>query len=347
MKRENILFIVIVIVVFILSFIYLILSNTLWKSNYLNVETKDYNNIIPYFSIDERVEYYLSALIEPKNIQIEIINEYPYEYTSFDETKDIYKTDFKTIKNKCNVNQKFPIITGDAMSITEHFVFTKTRFISNDKRLSKMVVLPIGIEKHFNFANKIFHGYDKELPWDKKSNKLVWRGATTGQDNSSYLHSRFRLVKKYFNQDWCDIAFNKICQEKNDYISFVRESIPEDELLNHKYLLSIEGNDVATNIKWMLASNSVILSPKFTMESWFMEGKLLPFVHYVPIDPSFNDLKQKYEWCVKNPKKCQEISKNATKFIECFMDQEVEDKVLCIVIDKVKEVMKYHSNSKS
>ena len=33
-----------------------------------------------------------------------------------------------------------------------------------------------------------------------------------------------------------------------------------------RYALSLEGNDVATNLKWLLASNSVVVMPSPTME---------------------------------------------------------------------------------
>ena len=49
--------------------------------------------------------------------------------------------------------------------------------------------------------------------------------------------------------------------------------------MQHKYLLALESNDVATQLKWLLLSGSVVVMPTPTTESWLMEGRLQPFVH--------------------------------------------------------------------
>jgi len=90
-------------------------------------------------------------------------------------------------------------------------------------------------------------------------------------------------------------------------------------MLKYKYLLSIEGNDVATGLKWMLYSNSVI----FTKATWAMEDLLLPFVHYIPIAPDYSNLLEMIRWAEDHQHACQVISKRATDFMErlAFSDQ--------------------------
>jgi hypothetical protein len=89
----------------------------------------------------------------------------------------------------------------------------------------------------------------------------------------------------------------------------------------------VEGNDVATGLKWMLASNSVVIMPNPTVESWLMEGLLNPYVHYIPVKDDFSDLDVILEWCKNNDRKCREISQNANKWIQQFMDNEQELKL--------------------
>ena len=50
-----------------------------------------------------------------------------------------------------------------------------------------------------------------------------------------------------------------------------KAKISKKELLKHKYLLSMEGNDIASGLKWMLLSNSVVFMAKPEHESWAME----------------------------------------------------------------------------
>ena len=56
------------------------------------------------------------------------------------------------------------------------------------------------------------------------------------------------------------------------------------QIVSHRFVLSLEGNDVATNLKWLLASSSVVVMPTPTKESWLMEGLLRPYVHYLPLN---------------------------------------------------------------
>jgi hypothetical protein len=103
--------------------------------------------------------------------------------------------------------------------------------------------------------------------------------------------------------------------------------------LESKFLISIEGNDVASNLKWMLLSNSVVLMPKPTICSWYMEDALKPFIHYVPLNNDFSDLEEKYNWCLSNPDECIFISNNATEYIQQFMDQNNENEITRKVIE--------------
>ncbi|ENU5547690.1 TPA: hypothetical protein ACIK0Z_000605 [Campylobacter jejuni] len=56
------------------------------------------------------------------------------------------------------------------------------------------------------------------------------------------------------------------------------------EQMKYKFIISLEGNDVASNLKWAMNSNSLVLAPKITCETWFMEGTLKPNYHFALID---------------------------------------------------------------
>ncbi|TIP49593.1 MAG: lipopolysaccharide biosynthesis protein, partial [Mesorhizobium sp.] len=57
----------------------------------------------------------------------------------------------------------------------------------------------------------------------------------------------------------------------------------------YRYIVSLEGNDVATNLKWIMSSNSLCLMPEPTYETWFAEAKVEPNIHYVPLQRDFSD----------------------------------------------------------
>jgi hypothetical protein len=79
-------------------------------------------------------------------------------------------------------------------------------------------------------------------------------------------------------------------------------------------------------IQWMLLSQSVVLMPddrRFT--SWFMEDRLEPFVHFVPIDSDYNNVSKQIKWCEENREKVEQISERATLFIHDMFFHQLSD----------------------
>ncbi|TOQ08578.1 glycosyl transferase family 90, partial [Vibrio parahaemolyticus] len=72
-------------------------------------------------------------------------------------------------------------------------------------------------------------------------------------------------------------------------------------------ILSLEGMDVATNLKWIMSSNSLCFTPKLRYETWFMEGKLKAGVHFVQVKDDFSDLDEKMDYYLEHPDKAEEI----------------------------------------
>ena len=84
----------------------------------------------------------------------------------------------------------------------------------------------------------------------------------------------------------------------------------------YKYLLMLEGNDVATGLKWYLSSNSVVFMAKPATGSFLMEGLLLPFVHCVPLKDDYSDLIDTVNWARRNDKQCKWISQQASLYMQ-------------------------------
>eukprot|EP00985_Skeletonema_marinoi_P001183 scaffold475_cov92-Skeletonema_marinoi.AAC.2 len=156
----------------------------------------------------------------------------------------------------------------------------------------------------------------KEVPWSEKLSKVFWRGATT--------RGRLDYLAQWINYDdnHTDIAFSKVVQTKTnfkrEYVKrqYFREKQSLLEMNRYKYLLSIEGNDVATGLKWMLYSNSVVFMSRPTVATWAMEDLLVPFVHYIPLANDYSNLLEMVKWANEHDEACREISKRATEFIE-------------------------------
>jgi hypothetical protein len=82
----------------------------------------------------------------------------------------------------------------------------------------------------------------------------------------------------------------------------------------------VEGNDVATNLKWALASNSVVLMPPPRVETFFGEGLLRPYVHYIPLRPDTSDLEDKVRYCEAHLSQCEAVAREGRRYVTRYKD---------------------------
>lgn len=212
---------------------------------------------------------------------------------------------------------------------------SKVPFISKTRPIGSCcnVILPLNNVRHWKPVADV-KLYD--IPYEYKKNVMIWRGATTG------AVKRLPLVSKYYNYPGheIDVGFTNYIEGYEGYRDprYIKERKSMGELLGCKFIISVEGNDVATNLKWIMASNSLCIKPESKVESWLMEGLLKPWVHYVPVKDDFSDLLEIYGWCVKNPEICKQIIANCNDYINRFMDGDKEFRIIN------KSIKKYCDN---
>ena len=191
-----------------------------------------------------------------------------------------------------------------------------------------------------------------DIPFEDKKDTVVWRGSTTGKRHK--IANRYDLVERYYNYDKhkIDIAFceNKVINnnetvgitrniyEKEELKKYVKPAMNIIEQLKYRFLISVEGNELASGLKWMLYSNSVVLMARPRNFSWIMENKLLPNYHYILLKDNFTDLEEKKDWCLNNLNLCKQISQNATQYMKQFLNIKNERKI-------EQEVIKLYSKN--
>ena len=102
--------------------------------------------------------------------------------------------------------------------------------------------------------------------------------------------------------------------------------------LNYKFILAIEGYDVATNLKWIMSSNSLAVMPRPTYETWFMEGTLIPGYHYVEIRPDYSDLEERMRYYIEHPDEAEAIIAHAHEYVAQFRDRRREKIISLLVL---------------
>jgi hypothetical protein len=292
--------------------------------------------------IEDRIKYYLGNLyntfiknqqIEYKDIfnekepisynKIQLINNDTLFYDNYNYQIRYYINDLRKYFNNSEIKIfNIYIAFGDIDVKMKKYCFTKSRPIDLTNNLN--ILLNLNTPRHWEGLDDV---KKFDIPFDKKNNKIIWRGGSTG-------NKRVKFVNKYQNHQNknIDIKFSNLCQNiiNNNYIL---SKLSINEQLQSKFLISIEGNDVATNLKWILYSNSVVIMPKPTVCSWVMEDKLISGTHYIEIKSDYSNLEEKYKWCLNNLETCKKIAENGKKYIEQFLNQENEKKITNKIIE--------------
>lgn len=189
--------------------------------------------------------------------------------------------------------------------------------IESNPPFSNSTLLNLEKVRHFTFINDPY-------TFENKQDKLFYRGGI-------YQSHRTAFFEKYFNHRLCDLGHTG---SKTIHKEWQKAKIGIAKHLPYKFLLSLEGNDVASNLKWVMSSNSLAVMPNPKFETWFMEGRLLPNIHYMQIRDDYADVEEKLEFFIKHPNDAKEIIHNAHNYIKQFFDKKREAIISLLVLEK-------------
>lgn len=224
-----------------------------------------------------------------------------------------YFFDLAQITKYFNKNLKIRFKFGDVTDNQKELTIVKSRPI---KQTGNSVIMKLDKTRHFNFVKD-------NIDFEDKKDFIVWRGWVAKHPQ------RNLLINKFSNHPLFDVC-EADSSNKEEYL---KNSLTIPQQLNYKFILSIEGNDVATNLKWILNSNSLCFMPTPVYETWFMEGKLIPDFHYVHIKSDFSDLVEKIEYYKQHTAEAKKIIKNGNKWVEQFKDEKLEKIISLLTLD--------------
>lgn len=223
-----------------------------------------------------------------------------------------YYLDLKEFLHYFKSETKIAYQFGDDTHINPYPTLFKARPINGDNQNS--VLFKLNKRRHFKWVNDI-------IPFKDKKDKLVWRGG-------AYQALRKEFVKKFHDNRYCNIGQTNKPKEN---VPWQKEFMSIKEQLTYKFIFCPEGNDVASNLKWVMSSNSLCIMPKPKFETWFMEGMLQPGIHYVQVKDDFSDLEDVIAYYSSKNEEAEEIIKSANDYVKKFQDKNLED-ILCIKV---------------
>ena len=192
-----------------------------------------------------------------------------------------------------------------------------------DDASGNVVLLPLNQVRHFNFVRD-------RIPFRKKRELAVFRGTCR------YKPRRIDMLERLSRSPLCDIGDTSL--GGNVPTKWKAPPMGLDQQLTYQFILAVEGNDVASNLKWVMSSNSLALMPKPTYETWYQEGELVPEKHYVEIAPDYSDIDGKILWYSAHPDAAQKILDAAHDWTMRFRDPRREMLISLVVMSRYFEL---------
>ncbi|MGR5234513.1 glycosyl transferase family 90 [Vibrio rotiferianus] len=235
--------------------------------------------------------------------------------SSFKKTKGwTYYFDIKQVVRYFSPDYAFNYLNGDVVHVPNVPSFIKSRPISDDNQNS--IVLKLNQVRHFKFI-------DDSTAYQNKKNMVAWRGV-------GFQPHRRKVIEAFYDHPRCNIGQTR----PEEGQPWEKGFMSIEEQLQYKFLLCIEGNDVATNLKWAMSSNSLVIMSKPKYETWFMEGRLQAGVHYVEVKEDYSDLIEKMDYYLEHEQEALGIIANAHQWVEQFKDLKRERLISLMVADK-------------
>lgn len=300
------------------------------KNNKITYYIKNYFRLYSsLFSSPQKIEQFHHAL---KDMDKEYILKRVNYYNKLEQNKELPQTAVKLSDFVLDKYQKsyffdtneytrffrkdFKIcpLFGDITYVPEYASLTKSRPIEGEN--SNSVLFKLNKIRHFIFIK------DKNSFLDKK-NMLVGRTKAHNQRRVDFLNT-------FINHPLCDVG--QVNRDKNHHL--IKNRLTIEEHLKYKFILCLEGNDVASNLKWVMSSNSIAVMPKPKFETWFMEGTLTPNHHYILIKNDFSDLEERLQYYIDHTDEALQIIDNAHCYVDQFKDKKREDIISMLVLEK-------------
>lgn len=212
---------------------------------------------------------------------------------------------------------KMNYLFGDIAYETPSATLVKSRPVA--EQTTRSVLVKLDSVRHFAFLND-------PTPYDDKKDMLVFRNVVRCQP------WRTDFLRLYHNHPMVDAG-----QVNNDHIvdpAYVKGFLTIEQQLQYKFICCIEGHDVATNLKWVMSSNSIALMPRARIESWFMEGSLIPDYHYIEVKPDYSDVIEKIQYYLDHPAEAHAIIDHAHQYVDQFRNRKRELMIGRMVADR-------------
>ena len=221
------------------------------------------------------------------------------------------------------------------------------------------IIWKLNAERHFARLSQVPKLVT--LSWDEKKSQAIFRGALTGTHAVDPHASPFdqchqSLRCQFVYHHWNNSLINARLTGKrvahpvvNGRTLHTLQRSKLRELLQYKALIVLEGNDVASALKWCLMSHSsVVLMPyPPTRTSWVMEELLVPWIHFVPLQQDASDAESRMQWVLDHPNESQAIAQASTEWMQILMQEDSKGVIFVELLQRYRRWFVRESDDES
>jgi len=189
-------------------------------------------------------------------------------------------------------------------------------------------------------------------PWDSRKNQVIFRGGII--DRACYPTQQqggdeMGMADPDFAGEMCGRA--RLLKTAKCYPDVV-DAAPTDHRMNfmsmadqekYKYVLYVEGNyGWANRLKSLLAMKNVIIMQHNEQgaKEWYGVD-LRPWVHYIPVDHHFYNIREVVAWARANDEMALRISQNADAYAESILSMPSFAMHLDIMLEEYAKLIKF------
>lgn len=230
-------------------------------------------------------------------------------------THSRYYFDLHEILGGFHGKKRVGFVQGDILSNPSYPCLMKGRRLKEGRENG--VILNLDKIRHFCVP-------DDPIPFEKKTPKLIFRGEAEGKP------ARLKFLEMWADHPLCDLGDTA----KKVKSQWFKDPITISDHFKYKFVLTLEGNDVASALMWVMASNCIPVMPRPTVETWLMHSRLVPGEHYIEIKSDFSDVANQLEYYISHPEEAKKISEASKEWIRQFGDEKREKIIASLVVEK-------------
>ncbi|MBL4672051.1 MAG: hypothetical protein JKX81_07290 [Arenicella sp.] len=241
----------------------------------------------------------------------------------------------------------FENIAQQAVDISGTFVICPNEFASGNREFpvlgfsaevnnDRVVLIP---DPHFikkSLRKRTRKRTNDHIPWVNRHDRLIWRGAPTGQlnDQSNWANNtRIRLsLFALDNPELVDAKLSSFSQCTPPAIAEMHEAglsssyMSQETQLHYKYIANIDGNSVSWGgTRWKLSEDSLMIqiehekNKQMTFKQWYQQCWQPDQLF---LSCGLSELQETIKWARNNQDACQQIITNASTFAGNYLSEQ-------------------------